>query len=69
MDDKIAMGQLIRDELAWTAIGSPRTNDRKAFDDAVEKWEAHLREEGSKSISPPQSTLMSRKFRVFIARK
>ncbi|KIJ54225.1 hypothetical protein M422DRAFT_64329 [Sphaerobolus stellatus SS14] len=72
MGDKIRLGSLMEQQFAWNVRKTPRTNDRKAFDDAVDRWETYRRREEQKDQikrPPSHSQLLCRKFRVFIARK
>ncbi|KAF8527597.1 hypothetical protein BU17DRAFT_81827 [Hysterangium stoloniferum] len=72
MHDKVSLGRVCLDQLGWPMPPVARTLERKAFDEAVERWENQrkLREEQAcprkkKKHAHP----VSRVFRVFTARK
>lgn len=73
MQDKIALGDLLRLQFPLGIMPSPRKSDRKLFDEAVERWETHRRqsdtEAGKKSKRPKCRRPISCSLRIFIARK
>lgn len=68
MDDKIALGKLTQARFAWGDPIFSRTSERRAFDDAVTKWDAHCQKRPHHR-SAATTSLLSRKFRVYIGRK
>jgi hypothetical protein len=79
MQDKIGMGSVVKERLGWGMREMPRSAERKAFDEAVKKWDkqCRLREEEipgekkkkKKSTSTGRRYPLSRRFRVFVAWK
>ena len=69
MQDRISIEHAIRDGLSWSVRATPRTPERKAFDEAVEKWETQQNLEAGSAKAYTRRALMSRRLRAFVAWK
>lgn len=75
MNDKIGLGKVVTDRLKWGMRERPRSAERKAFDEAVKKWEKlrRLEEQGpgpeKRTARAPCVLPLSRVIRVFAAWK
>jgi len=71
MQDRVGIEQLIRDGLSWSVVATPRTPERKAFDEAVKKWESQRKEQGNAELEADKQRAkpMSRRIRAFVAWK
>lgn len=73
MQDRVGIEHAIRHGLSWSVPATPRTQERKAFDEAVEKWETQQKLEernaGSAKAHTRRALPMSRRMGVFVAWK
>ncbi|GJJ13405.1 hypothetical protein Clacol_007659 [Clathrus columnatus] len=71
MQDKIALGELLRVQFPLGVLPTPKRSDRKLFDEAVKKWEKHCQYNDAKaekiSNCPSRRRPISRSMRIFIA--
>lgn len=73
MQDKMALGDLLRVQFPLGILPLPKRSDRKAFDEAVEKWKRHQRQNVNKATKtsnrPSRRRPISCSLRIFIASK
>jgi hypothetical protein len=76
MDDKIGMAGAMRNRLGWSMREGARSAERKAFEDALAKWETRCRgrgktpgEDTSNTPSTRRVQPLSRVVRAFVAWK
>jgi hypothetical protein len=74
MLDKIGLGPAMNVGLSWNVRATPRTPEKKAFDEAVEKWEKQRKRgekhnAGKKKAGRRRAQPLSRTLRAFVAWK